>query len=104
MFSYHGTYGWSDIPHQYEWTWLAGASAKPGRVPTIRQVDSAAAIDGGARFAVCFMLAVSCALWRSLLSMIALYAGLYGICASQHVPSKENGDSWGSFKMTERYW
>ena len=34
----------------------------PGRVLTVQWLDSAAAVDCGARFAVCFMLVVSYAL------------------------------------------
>ena len=47
--------------------WLAGSAGRfagarwPGRALALRRLDSAAAGDGGARLAVCFMLVVSCA-------------------------------------------
>jgi len=34
---------------------------RPGQAMAVRRLDSAAAGDGGVRFAVCFMLVVSCA-------------------------------------------
>jgi len=54
--------------------WAArGKSVGPGApvmALAVRRLDSAAARDGDAPFAVCFMLVVSCAPRRSRLSMI----------------------------------
>ena len=48
--------------------WLAGSAGRlagwlhrPGRALAVRRLDSAAAGDGGAHFAACFMQVVSCA-------------------------------------------
>jgi len=58
--------------------WLAGSAGRlavarqPVWALTVRQLDSAAAGDSGARFPIWFMLVVSCAPGPSLLSRIAL--------------------------------
>jgi len=42
--------------------WLASSAGRlAGAALVVRRLDSAAAGDGGARFAVCFMLVLSCA-------------------------------------------
>ena len=49
----------------------AGLSG-PGQALAVQRLDSAAAGVDGARFAVCFMLVVSCSAEQSLMSVIAL--------------------------------
>ena len=70
-------WAWHCVACWHQWMWpLAAAAAhwltvsagmlvavsRPGRALAVWQLDSSAAGDGGAHFAVCFMLVVSCTL------------------------------------------
>jgi len=85
-FVYRWICGWSwACQHQWTWPraaaahWLAGSAGRlagarwPGRTLAVWQLDLTASGDGCARFAMCLML-VSCALWQSVLSMIAFFS------------------------------